>query len=458
MKRRDVLRLSAGSMASVPFLPRAWTDAAGSRRPNILFFFPDQHRFDWLGTTSDLAVRTPHLDALGQRGVRFTRAVCASPLCAPSRACLALGTEYDRCGVKNNSVDLPIPTDTFYARLRESGYHVAGCGKFDLHKASHTWGLEGKHLLPEWGFSDGIDNAGKYDAVESGEQEPKDPYMAFLHARGLAQMHAQDLRERGGYEGTFPTPLPEEAYCDNWIADNGLQLLARAPWDKPWFLMVNFTGPHNPMDVTQRMYDGYRGVEFPLPHGNDQYTPEIHINIRRNYSAMIENIDRWLGVYLDTLRQRGELDRTIVVYSSDHGEMLGDRNLWGKSKPFQPSVGVPLIVAGPGILPGMVNSFPISVMDCTATFLDYAELSIPKAMDSRSFRPILEGRKESIRNEVRSGLMSWRMVMDTRYKLIRGYGGNEAVLLYDLENDPLEMENLAGVKPDMVSSLSKRLT
>src|SRR5690606_8399637 len=110
----------------------------------------------------------------------FTNAVCASPLCAPSRACLAAGKEYDRCGVANNDDDFPLDETTYYRILRDAcGYHVAGVGKFDLHKASYIWGLDGKHLLHEWGFSDGIDNAGKIDAVRSGEIEPRDPYMAY---------------------------------------------------------------------------------------------------------------------------------------------------------------------------------------------------------------------------------------------------------------------------------------
>ena len=140
--------------------------APTSDRPNILFFFPDQHRYDWVGTNPGVPVRTPNLDTLGERGVRFTNAVCPSPLCAPSRACLAAGKEYDRCRVADNGVNYPLDQQTFYGLLRDTpgaggadpGYHVAGCGKFDLAKAMHDWGVDGKRLLPEWGFSDGVDN------------------------------------------------------------------------------------------------------------------------------------------------------------------------------------------------------------------------------------------------------------------------------------------------------------
>ena len=119
-------------------------------RPNILFFFPDQFRYDWLGMHPDIPVRTPNLEKLGARGVRFTHAVTPSPLCAPARARLAAGKEYARCRVPQNDVDYPLDQVTVYTLLRQSGYHVLGCGKFDLNKGSQDWGLDGKTLLKEF--------------------------------------------------------------------------------------------------------------------------------------------------------------------------------------------------------------------------------------------------------------------------------------------------------------------
>ena len=355
--RREFLSQSAGAAAATAFSAACGSppeEATGAKPPNILFFFPDQHRFDWTGANLDIPVRTPNLNELAARGVRFTNAVCASPLCAPSRACLASGKEYGRAGVADNRVHYPIEQTTYYSLLREHGYHVMGCGKLDLHKPEPIWGIEGKHLLPEWGFSNGIDNAGKWDAIRWGVKEPTDPYMGYLHNTNLVQVHAEDFRRRreaGTFLATFPTPLPEEAYCDNWIANNGLKLLGEAPAGKPWHLVVNFAGPHEPVDITKRMDEFYRGVEFPQPNRNTEHPPEKHVEIRRNYAAMIENIDHWLGVFLREIEKRGELDNTLVVFSSDHGEMLGDHNLWMKRQPYEPSVGVPLAVAGPGVSP-----------------------------------------------------------------------------------------------------------
>jgi choline-sulfatase len=455
--RREFVTIAAG-LAAMPSVAAA--------PPNILLLFPDQWRFDWTGANPQLDVRTPNLDALAKRGARFTRAIVASPLCAPSRACLAAGREYSNCGVRNNGFDYPLDQPTFYQKLRDRGYAVLGCGKFDLHKKTEDWGLDGKRLLKEWGFTDGIDNAGKQDAIRSGAVTPKDPYMAYLHRRGLAAAHVADFKKRKGYAATFPTPLDEEAYCDNWLANNGLRLLRSVPKGKPWFLQVNFTGPHSPMDITQRMERLVRGRQFPQPNGNTQYPPETHVAIRQNYTAMCENIDRWAGEFLKVVEARGELANTLVVFSSDHGDMLGDHDRWGKSVPYQPSVGVPLYVAGPGVKPGLVSDALVSIMDLTATFLDYAGASALPAMDSRSIRPVLEGKTRKHRDWLRSGLNTWRLAWDGRYKLVSGFesgkgaraeGAPAPPLLFDLEADPLENTNLAQRDPGRVAKMREML-
>jgi arylsulfatase A-like enzyme len=454
------LGMALGAMPATAESEGSQVDENAERRPNILLLFPDQHRYDWLGTNPDLPLRTPNLDGLAARGVRFSQAYCPSPLCAPSRACLASGKEYDRCSVPTNKEDYPYDQTTFYTLLRDAGYHVAGCGKFDLHKGSPTWGVDGKHGLAEWGFSDGIDNAGKWDAINSGRETPKDPYMAYLKQQGLLDMHVADfMRRRKGnqYKGTFPTPLPEEAYCDNWVATNGLKLMARFPKGKPWFLQVNFTGPHDPLDITERMEHLARDRDFPQPNRSTQHDAETHNAIRQNYSAMVENLDRWTGLFLEELSRRGELDKTLVVYSSDHGEMLGDHDLWGKSKPHQPSVGVPLIVAGPGVKEGQIIDAPVTTLDLHATFLDAAGLPQSPDTDSRSLAPLLAGKTRSRRAYVLSGLKDWRMVCDGRHKLATGYGEKQQDLLFDLAEDPRENENIAGKAPEVVKRLREAL-
>ena len=258
------------------------------------------------------------------------------------------------------------------------------------------------------------------------------------------------------------TPLPEDAYADNWIGNNGLQLIRSAPPGKPWFLQVSFNGPHEPMDVTRRMKDGWKGVRFPAPNGGP---PTIdHDEIRQNYAAMIENIDRWLGMYVRELEQRGELDRTLIVYSSDHGEMLGDHGRWGKTLPYHPSAAVPLIAAGPELRRGWVCDAPTTTLDLSATFLELAGTNVPKDMDSRSLLPLLRGQTDSHRQVVRSGLGRWRLAWDGRYKLIRGFdgqgraGGRErSDVLFDLQDDPLENTNIVQKAREIVRRLEVEL-
>jgi choline-sulfatase len=470
LKNVGAAAAAAAGAAVAPRLLSAEEPAPAARPPNILFFFPDQHRFDWTAANPAVEVRTPNLDRLAARGARFTSAVTPSPLCAPARACLAAGSEYARCGVRDNRQDYPVARTTFYTLLQRAGYHTMGCGKFDLHKATADWGLDGRRLIAEWGFSDGIDSAGKWDAISSGAAKPKDPYMAFLMERGLLATHVDDMKKRGSNRFvTFPTPLPEDAYGDNWIAAGGLALLSRAPAGKPWFIQVNFAGPHDPMDITERMDRECRGLKrFPPPVGETNLSPE-HLAARQNYSAMVENIDRWLGAYLERLRERGDLDNTVVVWSSDHGEMLGDRGAWGKSKPWQPSIGVPMVVAGPDVRAGVVHAGPATTMDLAATFLELAGAARPADMDSRSLVPILSGKTDRHRDCVLSGLGPWRVAFDGRYKLITGWsaGGGKKTegkaepaaepLLFDLSADPQEQTNLAARAPQEVARLTEAL-
>jgi choline-sulfatase len=440
--RREVLALPAALAAPAP-------------RPNILFFFPDQHRYDWIAGGA-IDVRTPNLDALRKRGVNFTRAATASPLCAPARACLAAGKEYDRARVPSNRYDYPLDQPAFYQLLRDSGYHTMACGKVDMHKKTMDWGLDGKRLTREWGFSDAIDNEGKGDAISSGAVAPKGPFMAMLHRRGLAQAHVADLRNRKNYSVTTPCPLPEDAYCDNWLSANGLDLLRRAPAGRPWFLQINFVGPHNPMDITPRMEATVRGRSYPAPHHSTLFTPAIHQAIRQNYTAMVENIDRQVGVFLEEVRRRGELDNTLVVFSSDHGEMLGDHDRWGKHVPYRASTDVPLIVAGPGVRARGNSPALVSTMDLAATFLEAGGLPVPQDMDSRSLKPLLEGRARSHREFLHSGLEEWRTVSDGRFKLVRGFG-KQPLALWDWQADAQESRDFSAERPDVVRRLSALL-
>ena len=481
--RRDFLKASgaaavlAGAGTGLPEELMAQAPAGGpSRPPNILFLFADQHRFDWLGTTSGLEVRTPNIDALAARGIRFSNAITASPLCAPSRACVALGLEYDRTHVPLNDADMPLDMINVYQVLRQAGYYMGGCGKFDLQKGTGKLGLDGKSRLKEWGFDTGIDSEGKQAlGALNAEGQARGPYGTYLLKENLWHTYQQDYKHRTGkhaFTNIMVNPIPDEAYNDNWVSRNGWALLEEMPHDRPWFIQVNWPGPHPPFDSTATMEAWTAGRNYPQPFGNTEEPPEKHEAIRRDYTAEVENIDRWVGAYMEKLRERGELDNTIVLYSSDHGEMLGVHNRWGKQVPYHPSLSIPLIFAGPGIPGNRVSHAPVTILDLAATWIDYAGATVPSTMDSQSMRPLIEGRSERHREVVRSGLSSWRLAYDGRYKLIRGFntlmkkgqgeGANDAstgvpLLLFDLQSDPDESVNLAEKMPEVVARLEKHL-
>jgi arylsulfatase A-like enzyme len=369
--------------------------------------------------------------------------------------------DYEQCRVPSNRENYPLDLPTYYQRLREAGYRVCGVGKFDLHKdlahtpAERDWHLDGSRSLKQWGFTEGIDNEGKLDGSASyrAAGRPRGPYLRYLHELRLADQYVEEHAQSKHHRDAYITALSEEAYCDNWVSENGLRFLEGFPRGQPWHLVVNFTGPHNPMDVTQRMHDEWKDVAFPPPVGNDQadYSSDDHQRNRRHYAAMIENIDRQIGRFLDAVRQRGDLDNTMVVYASDHGEMLGDHSRWGKGTWYTASSGIPLIVAGPSIQHGRVSCALVSLHDLTATFLDYAGAEALPAMESRSLRGVLEARTEEHRQHVFSGLGDWRMAFDGRYKLV--LRREDPDLLYDTLNDPNEMQNVADRERSVVERL-----
>jgi arylsulfatase A-like enzyme len=450
--------------------------------PNILLVVADQHRFDWIeGHDDSLPLRTPNIGRLQEMGVTFRRATTPSPLCAPARACLATGLDYDSSPVPNNSHDLPPDAATYYRYLRDdAGYFVAGVGKFDLHKATFDWNLDGSRLLSEWGLNDGIDNEGKFDSLWSGREKPHGPYMKHLYDEGLAEAHLADFERRRHalYADVEPSPLPEPSYLDNWIAANAHAILDRRPEGTPWHVVVNFAGPHDPMDVTRRMADEWRGVEFPGPHAPGDFEGDHNI-VRQRYAAMIENIDRHLGDFLDRLEREGELENTVVIYTSDHGEMLGDHGSWGKSIALEASVRIPFIVAGPIVEGrGVESDALISLEDIAATVVDVAGLDVPDTMTARSFVPVLRGESDSHREYTVSGLdrserevnamlahygdsswarlARWRTVMTASEKLTLSDGLSNPVRI-DLDADPWETVDVAHTRPETVERLKDAL-
>jgi len=451
------------------------------QRPNILFVFADQHRPDWVGYDGDVPVRTPNLDALVEDGVAFRNAITPAPVCGPARSSLASGLEYDQAYVRDHHAgqDYPLGAPTLYGRLRDQGgYHTIGTGKWDLQKYSGDAGADGKRFLEQNGFSDGFEaESGLFNPVG----EPKGPYQHYIIEEGLEDTFEEEFPR--GVENTEILPIPEEAYQDNWIGRNSEAVIRDAPSEQPWFAQINFVKPHNPWDVTEAMDEWYHDpdVEFPDPlDPGAAFDTEHHQEIRRNYSAMVQNVDRRLGRLLDLLEERGERENTIVIYASDHGESLGDRGSWKKRTPYRECCGVPFVVSGPQVETRGVVDAPATILDIHATALDWADVPVPE-IQSQTMRPYLEGSTdEEPRDVVFSGLGPWRMAFDGRYKYVRGFDPeqphngqvwefdsydefavqqkmDEHELLFDLEADQTERESVLDQNPDVIARLDAQL-
>ncbi|TVQ18435.1 MAG: hypothetical protein EA382_17715 [Spirochaetaceae bacterium] len=437
-------------------------NSPGQRPPNILLLLPDQWRRDWTGLPDGVGIDTPNIVRLADRGSRFTNAFCPSPLCAPARACLASGLEYHRTGVRSNAQNYPIELPTFYARLRDAGYSVLGCGKFDLHKPEYTWGPDGSHLLGEWGFTGGIDSEGKIDGIAAWNRSTPGPYLSYLSRRGVVQAYVDDMELRRGANSlaTHLSPLDDQDYGDNWVTRNALELLSEADQSRPWFLQVNFPGPHGPFDVTPKMNEWCRDTRMPDAVACDHDSTAVQ-RTRRAYSAMCRNIDERIGDLTKWLESTHQLDNTVVIFSSDHGEMLGDHDRWGKNRALTPSLGVPLVMAGPGIPTGQTVTRAVSNLDITATILSAADLPVPAGIDSVS---LLEARgrlrtfdptARPITAALEEGKNSWRCALDDDYKLVVHAEGTTELFAY--RDDVHEMENLVAARPEVVARLERAL-
>ncbi|CAG7613869.1 sulfatase [Paenibacillus allorhizosphaerae] len=442
------------------------------RKPNILFIMDDQHRFDYLGCMGAEYVRTPNIDHLAERGIRFTHCYTNSPLCVPARISLATGLDPARLGLVDNTHVLDTRHVTMYQRFRDNGYRVHCVGKLDLNKSDRYNGRYGdRPSTYQWGFTHPEECEGKQHAGSS--PTPIGPYTHYLEQLGLLQAFYEDYRNRGkknGYDQSFrDSVLPTEAFEDCYIGRRAAQWIDTVPDDFPWFSFVSFVGPHAPFDPPTAYADKYRHSQVPeAASGKTDGKPawvrrkeepiepyEIAVS-RRQYCAAIEAIDDQIGLILDALERRGMLDNTYIVFTSDHGEMLGDHRLYGKTLPYEPSIHVPLVIAGPGIEAGRVSKAMVQLIDLNPTVGALAGLPAQNGIDALSIAELLlENPGKHHRSDIISSCKHFRCIRDDKYKLIMN--SDEYIELYDMESDPHELHNIASVHPELVRSLSAQL-
>ncbi len=373
------------------------------RKPvNILFLQTDQQRHDALGCVNPL-FKTPNLDALAARGVRFTQAVCNVPMCVASRYSMMTGLYGFQCGVKHNTQmiacdeDLPVPV--LAQRLAAAGYQTAGFGK--------THWYIGSKILPETpvkGSCRGFDTRYIRGAgADPNKRETSAIYMSDDEPGNTKE----DEQERqfgpggetvAGYIGKTTEIAPENLH-EGWLARKGLDFLdSRRNSDQPFFMYLSLDYPHVGLAAPRKYEEMYKIEDFQeesllecLPehhHHCERYKdiwPAMNSEERRRsrlrYAALCTYVDDLFGQVIQRLEDTGELENTLILFTSDHGDMIGDHGRVSKYCLYEGSVRVPMILAGPGVNgQGRQDSRPAELVDVVPTFLDATGMDIPEIL------------------------------------------------------------------------------
>jgi len=446
-------------------------------RLNILCIMADQWRHDWLGCAGAGWVNTPHIDSIAARGTRFTQCTTNSPVCAPARIALASGLNPHRLGAVDNHAYFPLRTPTLYQRFRDNSYYTGLVGKLDLAKPDPYNGLHGDRPCNySFGFTHPVECEGKMHAGKQGADGPIGPYTQHLHDHGWLDDFVADytLRAKRGWSTDHrDSVLPTEGFEDVFIGQRAVRWLDETPGDFPFHLLVSFVGPHDPFDPPTE-YAGRtrdRAMPDPAPLAEDQKpasilqkqkqrerqgrTPEQIVEARRQYTASCECIDDRVGALLEALERKGVADRTIVVFCSDHGEMLGDHGLYTKAVPYEASIRVPMMLAGPGIEAGVTSDAMVELIDLNPTLGDLAGLPAQHGIDARSFAPVLRGDTAERREDTFSTIRGFRLIRTPTHKLVEHE--NDRDELFELAEDPDEQHNLIGTLPEVERGLRGRI-
>jgi len=420
-------------------------------RPNVLFLMSDQHRADVTGYEGDSVVRTPVLDRLAETGVVFRNAYTPAPVCVPARQCMMAGQLPKTCDCQTFWDDLPAGHMTFSRRFSQYAYHTVCSGKLHHHGQDQMQGWT-KRVAPD------ADVAAPY--IEGLIEEECRKYRP---AAGTGKWSNQrELEEARAVEGPYQV-FDQRAvqagldYLDRHFDD---AVYLRPQSHRPLLFKLSLLQPHYPFFTDPERFEYYLDrvpvyLEETCDHpvlslsqqGKPVNAPEQ--TIRRAtaaYYGMIDQVDCYFGQTLDHLEALGEdLDEWIIVYTSDHGEMLGQHGIWEKTRFYEASVRVPLIVRWPAGIPGggRVVDENVNLCDLFATLCDMAGLETPAGLDSRSLVPLMRGghsgwNDESVSQMGRNHLMIKRGSLKYQY-----YGEDVPEVLFDLEADPGETVNLA---------------
>jgi choline-sulfatase len=431
-------------------------------RPDILLFMSDQHNPMYLGASGfeREAVDTPNLDRFAGDGVRFQSAYTPCPVCVPARTAMLTCAMPSVTGVFTNFGTFPSDRATFLHALVAVGYETVLCGRM------HFVGYDQRH-----GFTKRI----------AGD---------FLPSTWAWERHRWGAEELGPFDGTLGSVdrcLTLVGGGNSPVLEYDRHVIARAldylsgSHEKPQFLVVGTYAPHCTFVAPPELYRKYRGrVRLPvsLEHGtkNDESLyagrePEDEdtiLRIRAAYSGMVENLDAQFGqverAWRDHLDRMGRAG--LAIYTSDHSEMLGERNKFGKVTLYDSSCRVPLIFAGDGVLPGVTLSGAVGLIDIGRTVCELAGAPALPHWEGESLVPaIRDGVDGTDRSVIAESLYTspgrivpGRMVRRGKWKLITYHEDEEHDLLFDVEDDPYELTNLIGAAPEVASDLRSTVT
>lgn len=435
-------------------------------KPNILLIMADQLVPFLTGAYGHKVVKTPNLDMLVEKGIRFDAAYTPCPICSPARSALMTGKYASNIKVYDNASPFGCDEPTFAHYLVNEGYDVVLSGKMhfigpdqlhgfsrrlttDIFPSNFEWTTR-REETKEFGEMHSAPIAIDYVTAGKRQWSMQFEYDEEVHFRALQYLYSRRMQ----VGGTMQKPPVE-----------------RDP--KPFFLCVSYTHPHEPFHVTKELWDLYEGEEIDIPvfpqnleesystmdkwlntfHGVDRVElkkPENLYNMRRAYYGLVTYIDRKVGELIKTLDDTGLRENTIIIFTSDHGDMLGEKGMVQKRCFYEYSSRVPLIISFPdGWKKGTKIEQCTSLIDLAPTILDMAQVDDKKRldMDGKSLMGLIEGNVNENRvifSELHTeGVFSTCfMVREGKYKLIYVHGGDTQ--LFDLENDPCELNNLSG--------------
>ena len=455
-----------------------------STRPNILWYCSDQQRFDTIAALGNPHVHTPRLDAFLRTGVAFTHAFCQAPICTPSRASFLTGMYPSALGVNGNG----------YAKF--PAHHAERLITHQLAQVGYDCGLVGKlHLASASGGQEQrVDDGYRYFQYSHSHKGPREfghDYADWLRQQGanpdeLMADTSPGTYHKGadqkGFGGVFaPTPtadnIPPHLHQTHWCTEKSIEFIEKNRGaDQPWLLSINPFDPHAPFDAPWEYFRRYDPETLPGAHfqesdlahqqklveeGVDFQSKPRHPDawqhklMQASYYAMIEQIDHEFGRLLDYLEETGQRENTIIIFASDHGEMLSDHGIILKGcRLYEGLVRVPLIISWPGhFQQNVVSDALVELTDLAPTLYECAGLEIPYFVQGKSLRPQLTGaaapaaHRAFVRTEF-YGAINYpdqthaTMYRDQRWKLIT-YHGKNLFELYDLANDPWEHTDLA---------------